>query len=127
MDNYGFLTEVTIGKELLLDSGASNSLLKSELCESFYELGDESCISTIIDNMTNSFSDKNQREAFSKMLQGDFFPYMDFVNINRNTCDIELHEDPDFCRISFEFEFDHEKAMKKAEKAFKQLNQELSR
>ena len=118
--------EVVVGKKLILDNGASEKAIKTELYASFLD-GFDNCVSEIISDMTEAFSDQKQREAFEDMVERDIQTYMKFLEINQDSRDIEAHEDPHFYRVSFEASFDEEKAMKKAEKAFKQLNQQVSR
>ena len=61
------------------------------------------------------------------MIERDVQTYMKFLEIRQDTRDIEAHEDPHFLRVSFEATFDLKKAMEKANKAFKNLDNNVSR
>ncbi len=118
--------EVVIGKDSVLDNGVTDKAIKEELYSSFID-GEENCVTEMISDMTDAFSDPKQKEAFAKRIKRDIQTYMKFLEINHESRDLEPHEDPHFYRVSFDASFDIEKAMEKANKAFKQLNKSASR
>ncbi len=109
--------EVVLGKEIIRDQGASDNAIKLELYSTFVD-GAETPIPSIIDEMKEIAS--GDEDKFAKMINKNIRDYMKFINIDRDSINVEDHEDVDFSVVSFDFTFDFDKAMKKANKDFKQ-------
>ncbi len=109
--------EVVLGKEIIRDQGASDKAIKLELYSTFVD-GAETPIPSIIDEMKELAS--GDEDKFAKMINKNIRDYMKFINIDRDSINVEDHEDVDFSVVSFDFTFDFDKAMKKANKDFKQ-------
>ena len=109
--------EVVLGKEIIRDQGASDKAIKLELYSTFVD-GAETPIPSIIDEMKELAS--GDEDKFAEMINKNITDYMKFINIDRDSINVEDHEDVDFSIVSFYFTFDFDKAMKKANKDFKQ-------
>lgn len=124
MDKY--IDSVDIWTNDLVNQRITDKRIKDALFYQFdYSNGDETVLSTLIDNMKNSFSDPEQREVFGSMLSKTFDSYLKYMSIDRETFTIEESEyDKNYSTLTFEFAFDNEKALAKAEKAFRKLQKE---
>ena len=109
--------EVVLGKEIIRDQGASDKAIKLELYSTFVD-GAETPIPSIIDEMKELAS--GDEDKFAEMINKNITDYMKFINIDRDSINVEDHEDVDFSIVSFYFTFDFDKAMKNANKDFKQ-------
>ncbi len=119
MDKY--TQRVIISKEFVLNGKTTDKDLKTELYSDFVD-GNNSCLSTIIDNLARSCPDKQKQAEFGKMISSHFADYLKYISIDRSNMDICEHEDPDFMEVQLEFNFDHDKALTKATKDFKKLS-----
>ena len=117
LNEHIYDAEVVLGRGRIRDHGASDKAIKLELYSTFVD-GDETPIPSIIDEMKELAS--GDKDKFAEMVDDNFRDYMKFIKIDRDSINIEDHEDVHFSIVSFDFTFDFDKAMKKANKDFKQ-------